>query len=161
MREFSIIEADLDLAEHRSAIVELLDSYARDLMGGGRPLSSRVKQALVPGLRDNPSTCVFLAFDAAHAIGIVVCFTGYSTFAAKPLLNIHDIAVTPAYRGKGVGWQLLNAVENKAQTLGCCKLTLEVRQDNHPARVLYEDFGFGDCNFGDDVAPALFLEKRL
>ena len=161
MREISIVEADLDLAKHRAAIVELIDSYARDHMGGGRPLTSQAKQALIPGLREHPSTCVFLAFDATQAIGIAVCFTGFSTFAAKPLLNIHDIAVLSSYRGQGVGWQLLGAVENKARTLGCCKLTLEVRNDNHPARVLYEDFGFGDCTLGDDIAPALFLEKRL
>lgn len=161
MRKFNVIEADLNSSEHQSAIVELLDSYARDPMGGGRPLDSQVRQAIVPGLRDHPSTCVLLAFDATLAVGIAVCFTGFSTFAAKPLLNLHDLTVIPSYRGKGVGWQLLNAVENKARILGCCKLTLEVRKDNHPARVLYEDFGFGDYVLGDDVTLTLFLEKRL
>ena len=34
-------------------------------------------------------------------VGLATTFEGFSTFAAKPLINIHDIAVLPDYRGRG------------------------------------------------------------
>jgi len=84
-----------------------------------------------------------------------------STFAARPLLNLHDLAVLPERRGLGVGRALLEAVEARARDLGCCKLTLEVRQDNARAQALYESFGFGHFAPGVEAMPTLFLEKRV
>jgi ribosomal protein S18 acetylase RimI-like enzyme len=72
-----------------------------------------------------------------------------------PLLNIHDIAVLPAWRGRGIARRLLDAITQHASALGCCRLTLEVRGDNTPARALYRRAGFmpAGCE--------LFLEKPL
>ena len=57
---------------------------------------------LVPG--SSPSagastTLILLADQAADAIGIAVFFRGFSTFAARPLMNIHDLHVAPATAG--------------------------------------------------------------
>lgn len=49
----------------------------------------------------------------------------------------------------------------RARQLGCCKLTLEVREDNERARSLYKSVGFGDFAPGADPTPTFFLEKRL
>jgi ribosomal protein S18 acetylase RimI-like enzyme len=84
-------------------------------------------------------------------VGLAVCFLGFSTFQARPLLNIHDLAVRPNHRGAGVGGALLGAVESEALRMGCCKVTLEVRTDNHTAQSLYRRAGFGpgtDPSFG-------------
>ena len=67
---------------------------------------------------------------------------GFSTFRAKPLINIHDIAVSPAARGQGIGRLLLTRIEQDARALGCCKVTLEVRSDNARAMGLYQAVGF-------------------
>jgi ribosomal protein S18 acetylase RimI-like enzyme len=152
--------ANLDSAADAAAIVAVLDSYASDPRGGGTPLSADVKARLVPGLAAHPTTRVWLAFDAGQAIGLCVGFTGFSTFRAQPLVNIHDLAVVPGRRGGGVGRALLTAVEQHARDAGCCKLTLEVQEDNHPARLLYERFGFRDVVYGDS-GPTRFLGKVL
>jgi ribosomal protein S18 acetylase RimI-like enzyme len=89
-----------------------------------------------------------------------VAFIGFSTFHARPLLNIHDLAVVPGRRGKGVGRALLTAAEAHAGELGCCKLTLEVQDDNTPARQLYERFGFRNVVYGDS-GPTRFLSKPV
>jgi ribosomal protein S18 acetylase RimI-like enzyme len=89
-----------------------------------------------------------------------VAFTGFSTFQGLPLLNIHDLAVLPAQRGAGVGRALLAAAEEHARATGCCKLTLEVQEDNTPARRLYERVGFRDVTYGDS-GPTRFLGKPL
>ena len=104
---------------------------------------------------------VFLAWDKDTPVGIAVCFVGFSTFMARPLLNIHDLAVIPAYRRQGVGRLLLERVAAKGQELGCCKLTLEVRADNHSAQRLYEAVGFDNAASYGGAVRVWFLEKRL
>jgi ribosomal protein S18 acetylase RimI-like enzyme len=152
--------ADLTDDADASAIVLLLDSYATDPRGGGVPLPQGVKARLVAGLRQMPGARVWLAFEGRAAVGVCVGFLGYSTFQAKPLLNIHDLAVLPGQRGRGTGRALLAAAQAQALSEGCCKLTLEVQDDNAPARRLYESFGFRDVRYGNS-SPTRFLGKQL
>jgi GNAT superfamily N-acetyltransferase len=142
MASVTVMEADLTCPEHQAAVVELTDSYARDVMGGGQPLPDEVKRGLIPALREHPTTLIFLAYHEGKAVGIATCFIGFTTFEARRLLNLHDLAVLPAYRGRGVGRELLGTVERKARALGCCKITLEVLEGNARARRMYEAAGF-------------------
>lgn len=157
----TIVEADLDRPEHADAVLALVDAYARDPMGDGAPLASEVLENLVPGLRAHPTTLVFLAHRGDAPVGIAVCFRGFSTFKARPLVNIHDLAVLPGERGRGTGRRLLEAVERKARDLGCCKLTLEVQEDNRRARRVYAAAGFDRARYVEAAGGALFLSKPL
>jgi ribosomal protein S18 acetylase RimI-like enzyme len=161
MPTVTVIEADLHDPQHQAAIVQLVDAYARDPMGNGAGLSAEVRDRLIPGLRQHPTSMVFLAYDSERPVGIAVCFVGFSTFAAQSLINIHDLAVLQQYRGQGVGRILLERVEAKGRELGCCKLTLEVREDNHRAQRLYQKFGFGDMPTERGSVRNCFLQKRL
>ena len=161
MSSVVIVEADLDRIDHQTAVVELIDAYARDPMGNGRPLPAQTRLELLPGLRQVPTTVIFLAYREQRAIGIAVCFRGFSTFAARPLINIHDLAVLPAHRGQGVGRRLLEAVERKARELGCCKLTLEVAEHNDRARRIYRETGFEQSLPAPGSGGALFMSKPL
>jgi GNAT superfamily N-acetyltransferase len=157
--DLRIREADFDDPRDCADVIRVLDSYASDPAGGGGPLPSDVRTRLVPALRAHPTALVLLAFVAAEAVGIAVCFEGLSTFVARPLINIHDLAVVAAYRGKGVGSALLAAVEKEAAARGCCKLTLEVQDANRRARSVYERFGFRDFTVAG--SPTRFLSKPL
>jgi ribosomal protein S18 acetylase RimI-like enzyme len=161
MQHITIIEANLADPWHQEAIVALINAYARDPMGLGQDLPDDVRTRLLPGLQQHPTALVFLAFQAHKAVGIAVCFAGFSTFAARPLLNIHDLAVLPDYRRHGVGRQLLAAVEARGRALGCCKLTLEVREDNDRAQRLYRDVGFSHVQCTPGVVRNWFLHKQL
>lgn len=154
-----ISEADFADPAHCAAIVTMLDAYAADPIGGGIPLSGAVRERLIPALREQPTALVLLAFADRQPVGIAVCFFGFSTFQARPLLNIHDLAVLSAWRGRGVGRALLTAAEARARRRGCCKLTLEVQDDNRRARGLYERFGFADFVVAGSVTR--FLSKPL
>ncbi len=155
-----ILDADLADPEHGRAIVEALDTYAADPAGGGRPLAADVRERLVPGLREQPTTLVLLAFGDGRPVGVAVCFFAFSTFRARPLLNVHDLAVVPEWRGRGIDRSLLTAAEAHARSRGCCKLTLEVQDGNSHARALYESFGFADYVVAGTGATR-FLEKLL
>ena len=130
-------------------------------MGDGKPLDPDVRAQLIAGLRRHPTTLIFLAFDGDQPIGVAVCFIGFSTFAAKPLINIHDFVVLPTSRGKGIGRHLLEAIETKAKELGCCKLTLEVMDKNHQAVRLYQAAGFERYALQEEAGAAIFMSKPL
>ncbi len=159
--ELRIVEANLDDPAHQEAVLSMVDAYSLDEMGDGKPLSEGARCFLVSRLREHPTTLIFLAFQGKAPVGIAVCFRGFSTFAARPLLNIHDLAVLPANRGEGVGRQLLQSVEKKAREMGCCKLTLEVLEKNGRAREVYESAGFGKPVYQDKSSVTFFLSKPL
>jgi ribosomal protein S18 acetylase RimI-like enzyme len=138
----TIVLADLRNPAHQAAIIELLDKYSRDQFGAGRPLSAEARANLIEGLMRHGGSRVYLAYEGDEPVGLAICFTGFSSFRAKPLINIHDIAVSPKHRGRGIGKQLLETIEKDARALGCCKVTLEVRADNFLAQGVYRSAGF-------------------
>jgi GNAT superfamily N-acetyltransferase len=151
-----------DTADPRDAadVVALLDAYARDPMGGGEPLRDDVKARLPGDLAANPQAFSLLARLDDAAVGLANCFMGYSTFAAAPLVNLHDLAVLPGHRGAGIGRALLAAVEAEGLKRGAVKITLEVLSGN-PARHLYAACGYGDYQLDPAAGHALFWQKRL
>lgn len=156
-----IVEAEPGNPVHDLGIVEILDAYAREPIGGGAPLSADVQGRLPGALRALPDAYVWLALEDRLPVGVAICFRGFSTFAARPLLNLHDLAVLPKHRGGGIGTALLGAIAARARELGCCKITLEVRGDNARAHALYARLGFGDFAPGEESTPTWFLQKRL
>jgi ribosomal protein S18 acetylase RimI-like enzyme len=142
-----IARADLNRPEHQAAVLQMTRAYAQDPMGNGSDLTEAVQSALIPKLQAHPTTLIFLAFDNNEPIGIATCFVGFSTFAAQPLINVHDLHVLTPYQRRGIGRQLLAAVEAEARMLGCCKLTLEVQENNHGAQALYSTFGFASGQY--------------
>lgn len=157
----SIIKADLSLSTHVEPMIQLMDEYALDPMGGGQGLSNQVKLNLPAELAKRKSAHVILAFVDSQPAGLVICFEGFSTFACKPLLNIHDAIVALPYRGQGLSKLLLQKAEDIAIDLGCCKLTLEVLEGNHVAQAAYKAFGFSGYELDPKMGKALFWEKKL
>jgi len=157
----TIVEADLSRAEHQDALVTMLDAYVLDPMEGGVPPSEQVKRDLVPGLRAHPACYVFMAYRDGKPVGFSICFLGFSTFNARPLLNIHDIFVDSSLRGLGIGAMLLARIESKARELNCCRITLEVREDNRAARGLYRKVGFDRVVVGANRVAMEFWHKPL
>jgi GNAT superfamily N-acetyltransferase len=157
----TIVDADLSRPEHQNALVTMLDAYMRDPMEGGDPPSDQVKRDLVPGLRAHPACHVFLAYHDGVPVGVTICFLGFSTFLARPLLNIHDIFVDLSVRGRGIGAMLLERIEARARDLNCCRITLEVREDNRVARGLYRKVGFDRVVVGKERIALEFWHKAL
>jgi ribosomal protein S18 acetylase RimI-like enzyme len=151
MTDLAIRLADLNNVRDGEAVFELINGYAMDPMGQGKPFSSEIRERLIPELRKQANAVVLLAFSSHAPVGLAVCFVGFSTFRAKPILNIHDFCVSPHYQGQGVGKKLMAAVEQQARARGCAKVTLEVRDDNERAQRLYLACGFDAGNRGGDA----------
>ena len=148
--------ADLSDSHQVHALEEILDSYARGPGGQNAPLSAEARSNLSSGLLNQANAFVLLAYKDDLAVGAAVCFWGFSTFAGKPNVNIHDFAVLPGFQGKGIGHALLTELERLACARGCCKITLEVYGTNERAKKLYRSTGFGPWE-----SPTLFVSKPL
>jgi hypothetical protein len=57
-----IVKADLNLSQHKEAVLAMVDAYSRDPMGNGKPLDADVRARLIRGLQEHPTTLIFLAF---------------------------------------------------------------------------------------------------
>jgi ribosomal protein S18 acetylase RimI-like enzyme len=118
-------------------------------------------QKLVAGLEQFPTALVLLAkYDDAY-VGMAICFLGFSTFNAQPLINIHDFMVLEAYRNRGIGKALLMTVERIARERKCCKITLEVQMKNTAARGIYQSSGFKASFLDPEAGEQLSLTKTL
>lgn len=159
--QLEIVRADYADPRHAADIVALLDAYACDPMGGGRPLPPDVRIRLVPELAKRPQCFTLLGYLDGAPAGLANCVEGFSSFAARPLINIHDIAVLPAFRGRGLAQALLAEIEAIARRRGCCKLTLEVLGGNAAAKAAYRKFGFGGYELDPAQGRAEFWEKAL
>ena len=157
MSSISTSLADFGNPKHATAIVDLINDYATEPHGGGRTLNEAISSKIVSGMQATPGAFTMLSWDGDQPVGVAVCFRGFSTFAAKPLVNIHDLSVLNSRRGQGIGTMLLTAVENHAKSMGCCKVTLEVREENPQAEKLYLRVGYGD----PDGFRTRFLDKKL
>jgi ribosomal protein S18 acetylase RimI-like enzyme len=157
-----ILVADYGQAEHLQAIVELLDHYASDPMGGGEPLSDYARQHLPQELARRPQIFTVLAWHPKQGpIGLVNAVEGFSTFACKPLVNVHDVVVRAEHRGQGVARRMLQQVMDLARARGACKLTLEVLTGNTAALALYRQLGFDNYQLDPAAGQAVFMQKWL
>lgn len=159
--DIQIKRVDFLDSQDRQALLALLDMYAQDPMGGGQALAASVRHCLCDELARFPGAISFLALVDSQPVGLLNAFLGFSTFKAEPLMNVHDIAVQPRWRGKGVGQALLRAIEVHAKGLGCCKLTLEVLSGNQAAQRTYRAFGFEDYVLDPTAGVAGLMQKWL
>lgn len=156
-----IIQADYTNPQHAQDIPYLLNAYATDPMGGGKTLSPYTMSNLTTELAKRPHAFSVLAYVDNQPAGLVNCFEGFSSFACKPLINIHDVVVHDSFRGLGLSQRMLAKVEDIALERGCCKITLEVLENNSIAKKSYQKFGFSGYELDPAVGQAVFWQKIL
>lgn len=137
-----IRQADLGDPVDGRNLVALIDAYAQEPIGQDRPLDPEIRDRLIHDLHEHPAARADVALVNDEPVGYAITMLSYSTFRGARVLNLHDISVLPDYRGRGVGKAMLDHLDEVAHSLGCCKMTLEVREDN-PAQRLYAREGFG------------------
>lgn len=161
LSEVSIRIADFSLAKDARALVQLMQEYAQDPMGGGTPIAESILAGLPQKLKAYQGAFSVIAWQGDTPIGLTNCFETLSTFKASPLINIHDVVVSRQSRGLGVTPKMLAMVEKVAAERGCCKLTLEVLEGNQRAQKVYLEFGFAGYELDEKFGKAQFWEKPL
>lgn len=165
---FDIVKVDYNNIKMFDQLAELLNDYACDPMGGGKAISPKVLERLAIELpkRNDAVSFIALNLDTEHssspkAVGLINAFEGFSTFQAKPLMNIHDVFVKKEARGSGVAQALMLSLEKEAIARRCCKLTLEVLNKNHAAKRTYEKLGYSGYELDPSVGQAVFWQKEI
>ncbi len=94
--------------------------------------------------------------------------TGYVMLlfnAGTSLARLYSIAVSPRFRGRGIGNELVAAAEEAARERDSVYIRLEVRKDNAASIALFEQDGyrrFGEYDdYYEDHMDAYRYEKRL
>jgi ribosomal protein S18 acetylase RimI-like enzyme len=139
----------------------MLDCYANDPMGGNEALPDYVAQNLVYALSNRSNAISILAYVEGQPAGLLNCFEGFSTFNCKPLINIHDLIVATEFRGMSLSTKMLTMVEEIGKERDCCKLTLEVLEQNVIAINSYRKFGFNHYQLDPIMGKAEFWEKKI
>lgn len=152
---------DFDDPACTADFLDLLDHYMRGPSGSGQAMTAALRARLPAELRRRPTVVSFIAYAGDRAAGLITCVEGFSTFAGRPLFNIHDIVVHDDFRRQGIAKALLVHAEHVARERDCCKLTLEVLEGNTGARLAYEGFGFQGYQLDPAMGKALFMEKKL
>ncbi|KMY45985.1 alanine acetyltransferase [Bacillus sp. FJAT-27916] len=80
--------------------------------------------------------------------------------------HITNIALLPAYRGYGLGEELMIRMMGTAKSMGVKRMTLEVRVTNHGAQKLYRKMGFQEGGirknyYTDNMEDALVMWVEL
>jgi GNAT superfamily N-acetyltransferase len=88
-----------------------------------------------------PGAEVVIAYVGAEAAGFALFFHNYSTFLGRPGLALEDLFVRPAWRGRGVGRQLLAHLAALAVARGCGRFEWQVLDWNEDAIRVYRRVG--------------------
>ena len=152
----TILEVDFENEIHCNALIDLMNHYMQDEMGNHPPHTKESALRLILGLKNHCNKICYLAVKNGEFIGLINCFISFGTFAAKPFINVHDVVIKENHRGKGIGRKLLERITEKAKEMDCCKITLEVREDNIRAKYLYNSLGYKEGN-----PPMHFWTKNL
>jgi len=153
--------ANYNDAKDGQLVVELLNAYAQDPMGGGEALAQHTQENLAAELAKIPHAFSILAFVDGKPAGLINCFEAFSTFKCKPIINVHDVTVLSDFRGLGLSLKMMDKVEEIARERGACKMTLEVLEGNKVAQGSYLKFGFSGYELDPKMGQAMFWEKPL
>ena len=159
--DFRIEHVDYSNQIQTKHLIQLLNEYACEPMGGGKPIPAELNETLINGLRDFPTAFSLLVYCDGTPVALSNCFYGFSTFAAKKLINIHDLMVSKEFRGNGLSTLLLHEIEKIAGDNDCVKITLEVLSNNEIAKNSYKKFGFEGYELDPEGGQAIFWQKKL
>jgi ribosomal-protein-alanine N-acetyltransferase len=108
------------------------------------------RDAFVAEAGDN-DLAVYLVLEAD---GQVIGYAGMWVILDEA--HVTNVAVLPAFRGRGCGERLMGALVEKARGRGARRMTLEVRPSNTAALGLYGKLGFMPCG----LRPGYYSDTR-
>jgi GNAT superfamily N-acetyltransferase len=113
------------------------------------------------GFGPSPAFRFLVAETDGRVVGLALYFTKYSTWKGRGLY-LDDLVVTEAYRGRGIGKQLMLAFLEEARAAGARLVHWQVLDWNTPAIGFYQKMGAAadpewlDCKMdADQIASYL------
>ena len=91
-------------------------------------------------LDENYNSFALVAEIDGKVVGMTHFSFQTSTWAENGYCYLEDLFTNPAFRGKGVGKALIEAVKSLAISMGCARLYWNTDESNETARRLYDTF---------------------
>ena len=112
------------------------ENYSADFVVGAQDLKVR-------GFGAQQQFFTKLAIDTEKtiAVGMAVFYLVPFTYDLRPTLVLKELYVDAPYRDRGVGEQLMVALAQGTQRLGCGRLRWDVLHGNHSAERFYQRLG--------------------
>lgn len=118
-------------------LIRALAEYEK-LAGEVIATEERLRESL---FGSRPAAEALLGCSQGRPVGFAVYFHNYSTFRGRAGIYLEDLFVEPAFRGRGYGRALLQAVARRALERGCERLEWAVLDWNAPAIGFYRSLG--------------------
>ncbi|KIX02524.1 uncharacterized protein Z518_08465 [Rhinocladiella mackenziei CBS 650.93] len=134
-----ILQLVRELAAYEKALHEVLatEQTLRDTLSFP---DSNAPGGFTPGFA---KTLLISAAGEDQIAGLALYFHNYSTWNAAPGIYLEDLFVRPAYRGKGFGGALIQALARECARLGCKRLEWNVLKWNEPSIQFYQSESVG------------------
>lgn len=110
-------------------------------MGAEGKILSKPEDILTHGFGDAPAFEVLIAEIDGTFAGLCLTFPSYSTWRGERGIYVQDLYVDAAFRGRGIGEDLLRAAARRGRAKGAGYLRLSVDIDNRKAQAFYERIG--------------------
>jgi GNAT superfamily N-acetyltransferase len=136
----SVTPAEQDDLLAVAAVLEELDRYYGS-QDEPPPLEQRVEQMKALLFRDQPAAYVLLARDDDRVVGLVTYSFQWPAVGITQSIFIKELYVLEAYRQRGIGRLLMQAVCRVAVEQGCSRVEWMADTDNPAALRFYNGLG--------------------
>jgi GNAT superfamily N-acetyltransferase len=99
----------------------------------------QVKQFLFDGAAEVKA---LVARDGGSVVGVASYSMLWPAVRTTRSLYLKELYVLKAWRGKGVGRQLMDEIDRVARELGCSRVEFTTDTNNHDAQAFYTSLGF-------------------
>jgi GNAT superfamily N-acetyltransferase len=155
-----VSESELIIEQARSADIPAMVGLLAALFNieqDFKPDTERQIRGLA-GVLASPNACIMLARTAqGEAIAMCSAQLVFSTAEGAHSAWIEDMVVHEAWRGRGIGRQVLQAVLAWASERGATRAQLLADLDNQPALDYYQHLGWQETQL---IARRLSLQRR-
>jgi ribosomal protein S18 acetylase RimI-like enzyme len=101
------------------------------------PDSAKQERGLKMLLDRGEQACVLVAIESGRVVGMITAQVLVSTAEGADVALIEDLVVTQAARGRGIGHNLLGAMQEWCADRGLARMQLLADQHNTPAQEFY------------------------
>ncbi|MBR6558067.1 MAG: GNAT family N-acetyltransferase [Clostridia bacterium] len=136
MNNFSIRAAKRDEASDILGFIKELAEYEK--MGDKVVATTEL---LEKWIFDEGKAEVIFAIEDEKKIGFALYFHNFSTFLGKAGIYLEDLYISPEYRGKGYGKEMLKYLAETAIERGCGRLDWSCLDWNQPSIDFYLSLG--------------------
>lgn len=145
-----------DSGDFPGPLLPLFKLAFREANGLRAEFTTDNERALREGLGGNEAVRLIQAMAKDRPVGLALCFIRPDPAIGGDVLELQELVVLSAWRGRGIGSLLMKSVDALARDENCKKITLAVTVDNVVAQRLCRHLGFHHCH-----PPRYFMEKDL